>query len=454
MTHTSRRGSRIPRALVAGVACLSMAGSLAACGGGSDDGSSGAASGGGADDGSQPSGSLNILVSSASASDAAFNAINDAFMQKYPDVDATITSVPNDTYPATKSAQLSAGSVDIMVVKSFVEVPEYAKDATSDDVLMAQAGALVDLTDEPFMKNYTPSVLDAQAIGGKQYAVPTGLSYSTGVYYNKQIFKDNGLSVPTTWAELQNVMSTLTGRGVTPFGLGGKDTWPAGLVMLGNVASAFPTLEDKQGLVEDLWTQKASLTDPDLQEILEKTQTVFDNAQANFSGAGYDDMPAAFARGDFAMLPDGTWNQPTIDTAVDGAFDYGYFPFPGSDDAADNALLDGKIELQLAVPSSSKNQEAALAWLEFFSDPTNYATFVDESGFSAAQPDIKASEFLTSIADYTSTYQPAWDTLWIANTKAGEDAVYPFNYPALSPLGTLSAEEAAQAAQTAWAAGF
>jgi raffinose/stachyose/melibiose transport system substrate-binding protein len=297
-------------------------------------------------------------------------------------------------------------------------------------------------------------VLDAQAIGGKQYAVPTGLSYSTGVYYNKQIFKDNGLSVPTTWAELQNVMSTLTGKGVTPFGLGGKDTWPAGLVMLGNVASAFPTLEDKQGLVEDLWTQKASLTDPDLQEILEKTQTVFDNAQANFSGAGYDDMPAAFARGDFAMLPDGTWNQPTIDTAVDGAFDYGYFPFPGSDDAADNALLDGKIELQLAVPSSSKNQEAALAWLEFFSDPTNYATFVDESGFSAAQPDIKASEFLTSIADYTSTYQPAWDTLWIANTKAGEDAVYPFNYPALSPLGTSSAEEAAQAAQTAWAAGF
>jgi raffinose/stachyose/melibiose transport system substrate-binding protein len=79
---------------------------------------------------------------------------------------------------------------------------------------------------------------------------------------------------------------------------------------------------------------------------------------------------------------------------------------------------------------------------------------VDQSGFSAAQPDIKASEFLTSIADYTSTYQPAWDTLWIANTKAGEDAVYPFNYPALSPLGTSSAEEAAQAAQAAWAAGF
>jgi len=452
MQHSNSRAGRLSRTLVAGAASLAMVGTLAACGGGSADSASGES--GASTAPSDLSGSLNILVSSASASDEAFNAITTAFKEKYPNVDAKVTSVPNDSYPATKSAQLSAGSVDIFVVKNFVEAPSYASDSTSDDVLMAQAGGLVDLTDQPFMKNYTSSVLDAQAIDGKQYAVPTGLSYSTGVYYNKTIFEENGLEAPTTWSELQDVIKTLKAKDITPFGIGGKDTWPAGLVMLGNVASAYPTLEAKQSLAEGLWTQKVSLTDEDTESVLEKTQTVFDNAQDNFSGAGYDDMPAAFARGDFAMLPDGTWNQPTIDSAVNGAFEYGYIPFPGSDNAADNALLNGKIELQLAVASNSKNQEAALAWLDFFSDPTNYATFVNTAGFSPAETGIDSSDFLNSIADYTETYQPAWDQVWIANNKAGDDAVYPFNYPALSPLGTDTAAEAATAAQTAWAAGF
>lgn len=449
------RPGRLPRALVSGALALTMAGALAACGGSSSGSDQSSSSGGSSTpDASSLSGSLSILVSSADASDEAFNKINDAFKEKYPNVDSTVTSVPNDSYPATKSAQLSAGSVDIFVVKNFVETPDYAKDSTSDDVLMAQAGGLVDLTDQSFMKNYTPSVLEAQAVDGKQYAVPTGLSYSTGIYYNKKIFEENGLEAPTTWSDLENVMSTLKAKGVTPFGIGGKDTWPAGLVMLGNVASQYPTLSDKQTLAENLWSQKASLTDSDEASILAKTQEVFENAQDNFSGAGYDDMPAAFARGDFAMLPDGTWNQPTIDKAVNGAFEYGYIPFPGSDTASNNALLNGKIELQLAVSSSSKNQDAALAWLDFFSDPTNYKTFVDTAGYSAAQPDIETTDFLKSISQYTETYQPAWDQVWIANNKAGDDAVYPFNYPALSPLGTKTAQDAATDAENAWSAAF
>lgn len=446
------RPGHLSRTLVAGIASLAMAATLAACGGTTNSSAQSGASS--SPDASALSASLSILVSSADASDAAFNKINDEFKAKYPKVDAKVTSVPNDSYPATKSAQLSAGSVDIFVVKNFVEAPSYATDSTSDDVLMAKAGGLVDLTDQSFMKNYSSSVLEAQAVGGKQYAVPTGLSYSTGIYYNKKIFQENGLTAPTTWTELKSVMSTLKAKGVTPFGIGGKDTWPAGLVMLGNVASQYPTLEAKQTLAKNLWTQKATLTDEETKSILTKTQTVFENAQDHFSGAGYDDMPAAFARGDFAMLPDGTWNQPTIDKAVNGAFEYGYIPFPGSDTAADNALLNGKIELQLAVASNSKNQAAALAWLSFFSDPTNYKTFVDTAGYSPAQPNIQTTSFLSSIADYTKTYQPAWDQVWIANNKAGEDAVYPFNYPALSPLGTKTADQAATDAQTAWSAGF
>jgi raffinose/stachyose/melibiose transport system substrate-binding protein len=401
------------------------------------------------------SGELSILVSSADASDAAFKAVADAFTAEYPDVKVTLTPVSNSTYKATESSQLTAGTVDLFVPQTFREVPDYAKDSTSSDVLLAQAGGLVDLTDQPFMKNFSQTVLDAQAIGGKQYAVPTGVSYETGVYYNKKIFEDNGLSVPTTWSELTDVMAKLKGAGVTPFGIGGKDTWPAGLIMLGAAGSLYPTREDKQSLTDDLWAQKASLTDEKELSVLQKVKTVFDNAQANFSGAGYDDIPAGFARGDYAMIADGTWNQPTIDKAVAGAFDYGYFPFPGSDTAADNALLNGKIELQLSIPSSSKHQDLALAFLDFFAQPDVYAKFVATSGFSSAAADpTEVSDFLASIADYTKDFQPAWDQIWIPNNDAGSDAVYPFDYPALAPLGTSTPEQAAQVAQTSWSSAF
>lgn len=436
--------ARVRQTLVGTVAVIA-ASALAGCA--SADGDTDAGAG-------KPSGELQILVSSADASDAAFKAITDGFTKKYPDVKVTFSAVSNDNYPATKSSRLTAANVDIIVVKNFVEVPEFASDSTSDDVLLARSGGLLELTDESFMSNYTPSVLETQAVDGKQYAVPTGLSYSTGVYYNKSLFEKYALEVPTTWSELENVMSTLSENGETPFGIGGKDTWPGGLIMLGATAGEYPTADAKAELVEQLWTGKASLTDAGPQGILDKTEAVFQNGQANFAGTGYDEIPSGFAAGKFAMTADGTWNEPTIRSAVDGAFEYAYFPFPSSDDAADNAYLNGKIELQLAVAANAKNKPAALAWLDYFSDATNYASFIETSGFSPAQPDIAATPFLESIQPYTETFEPAWDTVWIANNGAGQAAVYPFNYPALTPLGTDSAKQAAEAAQTAWAAAF
>ncbi|MFT9282534.1 ABC transporter substrate-binding protein [Bifidobacterium sp.] len=444
MKPTSSFRGKLGRGMVAAVAMLAAVGTTAACG----------STGSSSSSDSEISGQLNILVSSASASDTAFKQVNKAFEAKYPKVKVNFSSVPNDSYPATKASRLSAGTLDIFVLKNFVEVPSYAKDSTSDDTLMAQSGGLVDLTNESFMKDYTSSVLKAQEIGGKQYSVPTGLSYSTGIYYNKKIFADNGLKAPTTWSELESVMSTLKSKGITPFGIGGKDTWPAGLIMLGSVASEYPTLAAKQALAKNLWTQKVSLTDSKPEGILEKTQTIFNNAQQNFSGAGYDDLPAAFARGNFAMMPAVTWNEPTIESAVNGAFDFGYIPFPASDNASDNSVLNGKIELQLGVASATKNKAAALKWLSFFSEKSTYTTFAKTAGFSSSQPGIDTSKFLKSISQYTEKYEPAWDQVWVANNKAGEDAVYPFNYPALSPLGTKSAQSAAASSESAWSAAF
>lgn len=440
MAIRGTRGHRLRRIALGVAGSVAVITSLAACSGTSD-----APSG-------DVSGTLTILTGSAPGSDAAFTAVNEAFEEKYPDVTVDYQSVPNEAFLSSRASRLTAGNLDVTLAAPR-EAPAYVGDASqSDDNLAADAGLFVDLTDYDFVDNYTPTVIDALEYKGKTFTLPTGLSYYTGVYYNKQIFEDNGLTVPTTWSEWEGVVESLKGAGVTPLGIGGKDSWPAGLGMIAAVQGLYPTTEDKEKLAEDLWTGAATLTGDTEVEVLDRVKGLYDAADPNFAGVAYNAVPGLFAAGDVAMTVDGTWNQTTIDSAVAGAFDYGYFPLPVSENAEDNASLGGKVELRLVAASNAPNEAAALAYLEFFSDPENYETFIEISGFAPAQPEIPASDFLQSLEQYTGTFTPAWDTLWTVNVDAGQAAINPFNYPAISPMGTLTPQQAAEASEADWTA--
>jgi raffinose/stachyose/melibiose transport system substrate-binding protein len=177
-------------------------------------------------------------------------------------------------------------------------------------------------------------------------------------------------------------------------------------------------------------------------------------AEKNFAGVPYSAIPSGFARGDFAMVPDGTWSSPTIAAAVGKKFGFGYLPIPTGATAADNALLGGKVELTLAVPAHAKNRTAALAYLDFFTQPENYKAFVKLSGFASAEPNIPATAFLDSISAYTKTFSPAWDTVFITNPKAGSKAAFPFDYVDVAPLGKSTPQQAAAQAEKDWSNAF
>lgn len=444
MTALPRGTRKTAFRLTAAAAAVTVAVTMAGCSSGS----------GGSDDSSHPSGTLQIMVSSADASDAAFRAVNKAFEKKYPDVNVKFSTVSNDNYPASLSSRLSAKNVDIFVLKDFSAPPKYAKEAEPDNLRLIRAGGVLDLSKQPFMKKYSKSVLKSQSVDGKQYVVPTGLSYTTGLYYNKKIFKKYDLKPPRTFSQLKKVAGTLKKHGITPFGIGAKDGWPAGLPMLSTVQSLYPTAQSEDALTKALWTQKTKLTDKKPLEVLKRTNMVYENAQKNFAGASYEDIPAGFGAGKYAMTPDGTWNNTVIAKAVGNKFDFGYIPAPMGDTAKSNDLLGGKVELQLGVSAATKNKTAALAWLKFFSATDQYKKFLTKSGFASAEPGVQPSAFYKSIAPYIKTFQSGWAHHWFPNNDAGQAAVYPFNYPGLKPIGSGSPEQAAAAAQKAWAAAF
>jgi raffinose/stachyose/melibiose transport system substrate-binding protein len=450
MTSRDVRLSRKKSRMIAVGMAVATTFVLAACSGTSS------SSGSGADQiAAKPTGTINLLVSSSPGSDAGFKAVDKAFEAKYPGVKVVLSAIPNANYAAAESSRLTAGNIDVLVAAP-QQLPSYVpKSNEGNDARLAAAGGFVDLTKMPFMKNFNQSVLKGIAFNGKDYTVPTGLSYYTGAYYNKAIFAKYNLSIPTTWSQFVTLSNTLKSKGITPIGsssgLGGQ----SGLQMLAAVQGLYPTTQDKQALAESLWKQKTKLTDSKPLEVMTRTKSMYDLSQSNFAGVPFASIPADFVAGKFAMVVDGTWDTTTYQQAAAGKnFQFGYFPVPTSQTASDNAFLGGKVELRLAVPSNAKNKSAALAYLSFFSQPANYKAFVSQAGFAPSEKGIALSPFLTSIAKYTSTFDPAWDTVWTANTKAGPAAVFPFNYAAIAPMGNDTPQQAAEAAQKDWAAGF
>ena len=80
----------------------------------------------------------------------------------------------------------------------------------------------------------------------------------------------------------------------------------------------------------------------------------------------------------------GGWNAGTIERPRD--FAWSYVPFPGSDDAADNQTLFGKIDMSLAVAEDTPVPELASAYLAAFSEPDNYNAFANATGYIPTQP--------------------------------------------------------------------
>ncbi|MEO7058368.1 MAG: extracellular solute-binding protein [Lapillicoccus sp.] len=440
MVTTKFRGSRTSTLLVtAAVGALA----LAACSGGGGGGAAPTVGG-------EVSGTLNLLVSSSSGSDAGFQAVNKAFEAANPGVKVSFSSIPNENYNQARSSRLTAGSTDIVVAFPR-EVPSYVPVSNEgDDARLADSGGFLDLTGQPFLSAFNPTVLKATTYKGKNYTVPTGLSYYTGVFYNKKIFKDNGITVPTTWSQMVAACDALKAHGIVPFGIAGKDS--AGVTTLGIVQGLYPTTAAKDALAKGLYDGSAKLDQNTQLEVLTRLKTVFGYAEPNFAGVTYATMTSDFVNGKFAMMGDGTWNTTTLQKAGGSALDFGYFPMPSGDTAADNASLGGKVELSLAIPANAKNPKAAVAWMDFFTK--HYALFDDQAGFAPSVTDAKSNPFYTAIADSTKQFEPAWDTIWIANTKAGPAAAVPFNWAGLAPMGPNDPQGAAAAAEKDWTAGL
>ncbi|WP_199617515.1 ABC transporter substrate-binding protein [Paenibacillus alkalitolerans] len=382
-----------------------------------------------------------------------YEEFNKEFMERYPNIKVVYDVVPSDaTYDQLQQTRINANDADLVALKSgFAPIPqEWAKGA--EDPLWKQwidAGLIADLTNQEFVSNYNSiDVQNSTTYNGKVYGINMGKVSFTGLYYNKKIFADNGLQVPTTWDEFVTVVNTLKEKGVTPLGFAGKDIWPFNLAVQGLSASVH---KDQAAFIEGLWRGTTKFTDPAQIEILGKAQFLMENAIDAFMGVDYGSLPSLFVSGQVAMIADGTWNAPTL-KSLDPNLEFGYFPIPGSNDASQNNSLAGKYDMSWVVLEKAKNKDAALKWLAMQSEPEHYAEFVKASGFLPNADVTVEDPFINEIKPYLSSFKLAWDQLFINRANAGEHVSgSSIHAEFLAPAGPVKTpEELAELSQSEW----
>jgi raffinose/stachyose/melibiose transport system substrate-binding protein len=378
---------------------------------------------------------LKILVHQNPPMVEFMNTFNTKFQAKYPNITVDMSVVNANDLSTVSQTRLTANDVDVVDMFGFSNASQsYMKNVTPPNwQTLIDAGLLMDLSDQPFVKNYDASAIkDAGTYKDKVYQVNLGRVSYSGIYYNKDLFTKNSVKVPTTWSELVAACATLKKANIACMTAGGKDGWPIFVGAYGLIGAVYP---DQAALVQGLWTGTIKWNDAKSLDMWKKMKIYAqDMMEAGASGIAGDAAPGRFASGAVAMFPSGTWSAAAID-AAQPAFKWGYIPFPGSDNADDNKYLFGKYDQGWVIAAKTANKDAALKYLTEFSDPANYQAFANAVGFIPTQPGAKLSTQIgQEVAPYLANFRVGYEQYWVAPKGAGQYANPYASY--FKPFGT------------------
>jgi raffinose/stachyose/melibiose transport system substrate-binding protein len=364
------------------------------------------------------------------------NTFNEQFQANNPDITVDMSVVNANDLSTVTQTRLTANDVDVVDIFGFANAAQpYMKNVTPPNwQTLIDAGLLMDLTDQPFVGNYDQATnQDAGTYNGKVYAINLGRVCYSGIYYNKDLFAQYNVEVPTTWSGLVAACETFSDAGVPCMTAGGKDGWPIFVGAYGLIGAIYP---DQEALVEGLWTGSIKWNDAKSLEMWQKMKVYAqDMMEDGASGIAGDAAPGRFASGAVAMFPGGTWYAAAIESAEPG-FDWGYIPFPASDNPEDNKYLFGKYDQGWAIAANTENKDAALKYLAEFSEPANYEAFANAVGFIPTQPGVTLdTQIGQEVAPYLDNFRVGFEQYWIAPKGAGQYANPWASY--FTPFGTF-----------------
>lgn len=396
---------RKTRKVTAALAATAVALTLAACGGGGTDDST---DGG---EGAEASDTLTLwhYESANGAMGIAWDEAIRVFEEEHPGVTV------NFELKSFEQIQQTAGM--ILNSDEAPDIMEYNKgNATAG--LLASQGLLLDITDEAESRGWMemlPNSIAATAMydengvmgSGNWYGIPNYGEFVT-VYYNKAMFEEAGVEVPTTFEEFTAVLDTFVEQGVTPLGLAGSE-YPAGQLAY--------QLTLSQADRDFISAYQMYQGDVDFQgpEFTYGTETFAEWVEAGYVPADSaslkaEDMGVGFINGSYPMIVSGSWWYGRFVSEITD-FEWGIFNFPGNQF---NAGSSGNLWV---IPANSENAELAYDFIDITMRPEIQAILGNNGGLPVAAneediTDAKSVELVTAFNEVLDAdglaFYPDW----------------------------------------------
>ncbi len=278
-----------------------------------------------------------------------------AFEAQHPDIKVKFQPTAPKEYDAALRAKLDGGTAgDLITCRPF--------DAA---LQLFQNGKLESLTGMPELANFPDFATAAWSTddGSATFCMPIA-SVIHGFMYNKDIFAELGLEVPTTEAEFFAVLDKIKEDGsYIPLDMGTVDQWEAATMGYTNIGPAYWQGETGRKALLD---GSAKLTDPAYVEPFEVLARWKPYLGDGFEAQSYPDSQNLFTLGRAAIYPTGSWEISPF--GKDATFEMGAFK-PPVKNAGDKCYISDHVDIGMGVNAASPNKEAAKTFVEWVGSP-------------------------------------------------------------------------------------
>ena len=291
-----------------------------------------------------------------------FDQVEEQFNATHDDIHLTISS-PNDASTIMRTRFVREDYPDIIGIGGDINYSYYV-----------DADILADVSDYPGLANVKQSYLDILEnleITPKDgvFGVPY-VANAAGILYNKDMFEEHGWQIPESWDELIDLCEEIKSEGILPFYFGFRDTWTCLAPWNSLAVDLAPADTCKR-----VNAGETTFTD-NYREVAEKCLELVSYGPEDPVAYGYNDACTAFANGESAMYPIGSYAVPQI-LSVNPDMNIDSFVTPGNDDADKNTLNSG-VDLMFAVTAACEHKEEAYEVLDFLMEDENIQAYIDD----------------------------------------------------------------------------
>ncbi|MCI2957099.1 ABC transporter substrate-binding protein [Agromyces atrinae] len=321
--------------------------------------------GGGSEDGTT---TITFLTQNNEANIAGAEALIEAFEKANPDITVQLESQPGGTEGDNLiKTKLSTGEME--------DVFHY----NSGSLLQAlnPDQFLTDLSGEAWTGELTDDMKTVVSTDNGLYGAPWGSSFAGAVLYNKPIYAELGLEVPTSWDEFAKNNDAIKAAGKTAIIQTYGDTWTSQLFVLGDFANVLS--QDPDWAEEYTAGKRKYVDEPALQGFANQQEAGEAGwFNENFASALYDDGSRMVAVGEGAHYPILTGAVSAIQqNNPENIEDVGVFALPAQD-AADTKLTVW-LPNAIYVPKTTEGDklEAVKKFVAFANSPEGCAVQTD-----------------------------------------------------------------------------